>query len=291
MLLLNTTDVSVGTKMIASSPLETFPSPNVATMRQVVPCPDGQMRCRAPRLSTSMMLSARFPLVTPAGGVDLPDCPSDARERTYCSPEGENRNRKARFVDGGYYENSGLDTIADLIGGLSRVAEERGVIFTVISFDLALDDVPVRPYWGGELLSPIRALNSARSARILPARTRVEGADSTLLLSSSLDNRSNALTLGWLLSEETLEIIDNDIYEQALCRADPSSRRMERAEGVGQIGSEQQIRLANCSVWTNIANDLNADFNWEDPRVAVDLDQIADALQDGAIEVTLGPRQ
>jgi hypothetical protein len=60
--------------------------------------------------ATAAMLSARFPIVTPAARV------SEEQFSTRCSLEGD-----LQLVDGGYIDNSGLGTISDLAPDLARV--------------------------------------------------------------------------------------------------------------------------------------------------------------------------
>ncbi|MEM9780203.1 MAG: hypothetical protein AAF813_09800, partial [Pseudomonadota bacterium] len=218
MLLLNTTDVSTGSRMLISSPLPDFPHKRMATYRQLSDC-YGEGACEAPSLSTAMLLSARFPVVTPAGSIALPSCNRDTSNTLLCDPGGEHARPKARFVDGGYYENSGLDTIADLLEVLQDVAQSAEVEFTVISFETSENlypGTPARSYGLGELGSPIRALNNSRSARIHPARKRVEEMG-VVLLPVLLETRYEPYTLGWLLSQNTFRRIKEDIYDETVC--------------------------------------------------------------------------
>ncbi|MEM9229727.1 MAG: hypothetical protein AAGB10_08985 [Pseudomonadota bacterium] len=225
MLLLNTTDVSTGSRMIVSSPLPSFPHDRMATYRQMTGC-FGTDACEAPRLSTAMLLSARFPVVTPAGSVALPPCGVGTASKLLCNPGGDDERPKARFVDGGYYENSGLDTIADLVVVLKDVADRAGVEFTVISFETSQNlypGIPPRAYGLGELGSPVRALNSSRSARVHPARKRVEDLG-VFLFPVLLETRFEPYTLGWLLSQKTFSRINQDLYDPVVCTYGPGKR-------------------------------------------------------------------
>ncbi|MFO0871424.1 MAG: patatin-like phospholipase family protein [Pirellulales bacterium] len=58
-------------------------------------------------LSTAAVLSARFPFVTPSGYL--------AQEPGTSASNPIPRRRKRRFVDGGYFDNSGLATIEDIL--------------------------------------------------------------------------------------------------------------------------------------------------------------------------------
>ncbi|MHA3977307.1 hypothetical protein ACW9UR_06430 [Halovulum sp. GXIMD14794] len=229
MLLLNTTDVSTGTRMIASSPLTAFPSGRAITFAQMMGCRAGQADCKAPSVATAMLLSARFPVISPAGAVKLPPCTGQRTHREYCDATPDGPRPKARFVDGGYYENSGLDTVADLLDVLMPLEQELGVEFVVLHFDLALPGEPVRSYGLGELLSPLRTFNNARSARILPARDRVRDHVGTNLIPFSLDIRERGYTLGWLLATETFCRMEYDLAVDLPCEVEITAREGEQA--------------------------------------------------------------
>jgi hypothetical protein len=68
-----------------------------------------------PRLSTAVLLSARFPVISPSGHLERPPCPGDGpppRPETF-------------VVDGGYLDNSGADTALDLWSALAPLVEEN----------------------------------------------------------------------------------------------------------------------------------------------------------------------
>lgn len=68
-------------------------------------------------INTAAMLSARFPLVTPSGlAVNL------------------NNVKIGRFVDGGYYDNSGLVTLMDLANILSNHSTEEQEVIPILIF-------------------------------------------------------------------------------------------------------------------------------------------------------------
>ncbi len=253
LLLLNVTDVSTGQRMIASTPFRDIAAGEVASYRTVTGCAENATECAALRLSGAMLLSARFPVVTPAGTLMLPACEPGVTSPAYChDPDRPHDNYKARFVDGGYFENSGLDTIADLLAGLDRVARENDIRFTVIAFDFPLPDRPRREYGLGEISSPVAALNNARSARIIPARRRVEAlpGDRVLLVPVSLDNRRREFTLGWLLSGQTFDRIDADLFGSEGCDVILST--------ASEPGDAQRIRANNCAARANILDELRA---------------------------------
>ncbi|MEM8789043.1 MAG: hypothetical protein AAGE76_12355 [Pseudomonadota bacterium] len=250
LLLLNTTDVSTGTRMIASSALPDFPATRANTIRHVTGCRVGSTRCAVPRLSTAMLLSARFPGVTPAGTIDLHPCAEGVANRLHCRTP---QTPKARFVDGGYFENSGLDTVSDVVEALSGVAADRGVSFRVISFSVEDDGVPRRSYGLGEILSPIRALNSARAARVDVARERLlRLLPANAVFDVKLDARNEGYTLGWVLSRATLDRIDKDLYDPALC--EPQMGAVGITPGPEDTPLARRIRQENCDTLRDLIN-------------------------------------
>lgn len=225
-LFLNATDVDTGRRMVMTPFLDLGESGyteaglvpdqgGVTTWRNVMACPQAAVRCPSPKLSTAMLLSARFPLVTPAGSLALPARNADLHPH-YASSE------KARFADGGYFENSGLDTIADLIDELRKLDIAGKVVFRVLTFDFPQRPNPQRNFGLGELASPLRALGNARSARIEPARLRLLAMQDALwvdLISISLDDQKNQFPLGWTLSDYTFNRIACDLFDNAACVA------------------------------------------------------------------------
>jgi hypothetical protein len=112
------------------------------------------------KLSTAAGISARFPWIMPAATVRAPK-------------QNENRkNNNIRLVDGGYFENSGTETVGDLIRAIEKPGMIDGhpafKIYVIIltSYDNDLfggnfdDDTPL-----AEFIGPIRGLLSTRQAR------------------------------------------------------------------------------------------------------------------------------
>jgi hypothetical protein len=108
-LLLNSTNVETGTQTVVS-PFDLCVEPfnGMWSLHAVNPRPIP--------LSVATSLSARFPLVTSSGAV--PVLIANREATTLCAPDSLNLSpgdRDARFVDGGYYENSGASTLFPLI--------------------------------------------------------------------------------------------------------------------------------------------------------------------------------
>lgn len=192
-------------------------------------------------LSTAVHLSARFSYVSPPAKI----C-ADAAET--CDAGGV----WGRVVDGGYHENSGAQSAADLLRALRRAArrferaqppgatrvQARVVIITndAGSTRLCAAAPPVEPArWYAELLSPMRALWNSRVARGAEARRALADAAAGLRR-DPLDKdcegdatRANTLefslasarrpartpALGWFLAAGSTQLMD-----AALCRAE-----------------------------------------------------------------------
>ena len=88
-LILNSTSTDNGHRIVIS---------NLAARGELTSEPDvEEILGRAIRLSTATFLSARFPVISP--------------EATFASPDGN----RFGLVDGGYFNNSGMATIAQLV--------------------------------------------------------------------------------------------------------------------------------------------------------------------------------
>jgi hypothetical protein len=213
-----------------------WPAPLQATKCIVEPQPGASERTPVPHteprdlaLSTAVGVSARFPWVTPAATI-----------RTTNPATG--RKEKVRLVDGGYVDNSGVETALDLIRALEGSVEairqgaasgqplpndERGYApVRIILIVLSGGSFPERSYFGlGETLEPIRALLSTRETRAyvaidravqqMPSRklTGIEGLPGASLELSDvrrvlLSNSFYDLPLGWQLSKRTRFIIE-----------------------------------------------------------------------------------
>ncbi|MHA1529541.1 MAG: patatin-like phospholipase family protein [Alphaproteobacteria bacterium] len=206
LLLFNTTDVNTGDRMVMT-PLESIYGGSagtgegarlmpVETMAELLGCAagaPGAALCRSPRLLSAALVSARFPVVTPAARMDFPD------------------GTERRYVDGGYFENSAVETAEDLHAQIGR---HKNVSFHLIAMDFPGQDGTGRdrPYWLGEIMSPVRAFLNARGARGELAKRRAERTSSwTEYRSASLDDQAAQFTLGWMLSTRTFDQIEFEI--------------------------------------------------------------------------------
>ena len=133
-------------------------------------------------------------------------------------------------MDGGYFENSGIDTAIDIIEAVRPIARAAGADIRLISFQYSTGHAEAKHFLG-ETLSPIRALLATRVNR---GRIASERADSAMAgfcplgdeTSSQCDDfidindpvrityihdRQGSLPLGWLLSKRSREIIADQV--------------------------------------------------------------------------------
>jgi hypothetical protein len=147
-LLMNTTEVSSGQRIVITG----FPLDGVLEMDGVQTINSLLDPNKSDLLvSTAAGLSARFPWLSPAGSV-----PGTTR----------------KLVDGGYFENSGVETALDLIRSLKAIAGEahERVAVRLIVMESATDDTPWRGF--SEALAPVHTMLNARGTRGTVARVR-----------------------------------------------------------------------------------------------------------------------
>jgi hypothetical protein len=153
-LFLNTTRVETGEQMVVSNLNPAAPpgSPNADRNKRLnglTSLADLDSTMSFP-LSTAAYLSARFPVVASAGYLPV-------------------QNGKARFVDGGYFENSGTATILDLLSAMrvNDAANAAGVNVRIIIIRIGSDPGELQHKWHGlgEITSPVFAVVNAGTAR------------------------------------------------------------------------------------------------------------------------------
>lgn len=172
-------------------------------------------------ISSAIHNSARFPIVSPGGAL----LDQDGR------PNGH-------ILDGGYFENSGLTTAADIVhSALSRsAATNRPVRPIVIELNNDSDEDPASPvfdrgwaarrsstlvtsrtdYFLSDLLGPLAGLSSARDGRATPVAIRLSrelGPDYVLVrLANTCDGEPPSprkAPMDWVLSRDAKAIIRN----------------------------------------------------------------------------------
>ncbi len=161
------------------------------------------------RLITAAGLSFRFPILSlpgtlprnsfiPAQGFD-PVTNYDTLETT------------ATYVDGSYYENSGLQVLGRVRTELEHSAADLNIQVRVISFAASPNEERLRPSRSDEdtLIAPVNALLAARMQRGVDeweSFLRHHG-NFDAYLSLYQDNWHHHLPLGWTLSHQSLTFI------------------------------------------------------------------------------------
>jgi hypothetical protein len=164
-------------------------------------------------LATSAFLSARFPLISPAGSIVTID-DRDQRPTLH-----------TRLVDGGYFENFGAETAQDLFFILTSHGLEPIII--QISSDHELPAEPVPESWElepglDEVGAPLWAVFGARTARGLQATNSLQRIAARYpredlnipnyfhIRLYQQDNDKSA-PLGWVLSKESQRELNNQL--------------------------------------------------------------------------------
>ena len=203
-------------------------------------------------LSTAVGLSARFPWLTPAGSLT-----ADCRATSYTE-------QKFRLVDGGYFDNSGVETALDVIEaiqeGLARNdGRVEGIDGPRIEFNvivLTTSEFPKRSGYGlGDALEPIRALLSTRQARtpiaiynaerrlaaLLGSREKTVEPQLDHLYEVRFHNPIYQMPLGWRLSKASRDIIDIQGGRFWDCDPDPKYYRQQNTSDFSDADCVQMV--------------------------------------------------
>jgi predicted chitinase len=238
-LLFNATDVGSGRRVLfspfsfgnANSTVNVDSLIQFYSIRKSPGDPTSEQTGLNPRLSTAASISARFPWITPAATVKVKN------EQLFGPVD------KIRLVDGGYIDNSGVETALDLKEELelkvkainadtvskkaaSNNPNEKYPKIVVKLIVLSGGTYATRDSFAlGETLEPIRALLSTRQSRAYVAINRgartmppvmhaipVHGTSEIVTTSdfqvSKLKNQFYDLALGWSMSHRTRDIIE-----------------------------------------------------------------------------------
>jgi hypothetical protein len=238
-LVLNTTVVETGDRL-AISPFQ-INSPNKENI--AIDEPDLDLK-----LSTAAGLSARFPYFTPVGWYQR------SKDKS-----------KLHLADGGYFDNSGIPTALDIGRSLQRL-KDYGTTFEIVYLSLIdgqFNEPPTQLKSEGlnEVLSPVRALFSARQSRgrsavELSTFTINDGDDPlkdkfrTLFLKKS--GEGVKLPLGWLISKYSRDFIDRQTPDPKAKPCDIKKFRQPTAKGRVVVDDNH-----NLCVIASIGNDLS----------------------------------
>ena len=204
-MLLNSTSVQLGRRVV-TSPYR-WPLADVSVEEQD-PIDFHALTRRDVSVATAVHNTARFPYISAAG-----------RMR---AANGENLGH---LVDGGYFENTGADTLIDLLRYLKRSASPLSVRFIAVVIlntppGEHLND-PTRIPWRetaslGELFSPLRALLQTRLARGDLALRRLRESlepDDVVEFRVCSDSGLREAPLGWQLSQEMVDVLNRNVDE------------------------------------------------------------------------------
>lgn len=189
-------------------------------------------------LATAVGLSARFPWVLPHGSLEVAD-------EKVADETGTARRRTMRLVDGGIFENSGVDTVMDVLfelRDLETPPEQRPpalrnepwiVIHPIVISGYRLNASTGNTNFRGEAMSPVAAMLSARVQRANLASYRMfrergyhcGRADQAEICRSAggvrflvLNHEDYRLPLGWQLSTFSRDVIRAHIGTARSCR-------------------------------------------------------------------------
>jgi hypothetical protein len=241
-LFLNTTQVETGDRVAIAN---LYPDASVASRLTTMASRDSGLNMS---MSTAVGLSARFTYVTPEGKIAFAN------------------GAVERFVDGGYFENSGAGTVADILYSIRSWARAHNAVRSIrpiilrIGYDEGSDTSRSRIDNSGfsDAISPVVALLNTRGTRgnvvVEQLRAAVSEAQSDSGMINMIDlvltRGRQPLILGWLLSEAA--------------RADVRSRTTPRACSTGAPISgdsvhlttrkEDQLRAGYCAVFGLLRN-------------------------------------
>ena len=239
-LVLNTTVVETGDRLaIAPFQINLPNKENIA-----IDEPDLDLK-----LSTAAGLSARFPYFTPVGWYQR------SKDKSIL-----------HLADGGYFDNSGIPTALDIGRTLQRL-KGYGTTFEIVYLSLIDGQfneptTQLKSHGLNEVLSPVRALFSARQSRgrsavELSAFTINDGIDDplkykfrTLFLKKS--GEGVKLPLGWLISKYSRDFIDLQTPDPKATPCDLKKFRQPMAKGRVVVDDNH-----NLCVIGSIGNDLS----------------------------------
>jgi hypothetical protein len=224
-LLFNTTEVGNGRRLVIS-PFAIIPSIPAALSQSAwfyetrETFPTGGTRpppvARDLRLSEAAGISARFPWLLPAAAI-------------------ERDGKLIRLVDGGYFDNSGIETalnVIEVLTGLRQIhldhpAEGDGR-FDYFDFDIHLItisgsgvDSPDTLQGLSDVLAPIQALFSARNAEgslaYVRGQTALRSSRDDTHPAATLDEQDMPLALGFQMSGNSIGLIAAEVGEASQC--------------------------------------------------------------------------
>lgn len=195
----NATSAATGDRIVVSA----FEGSRVFQNTRVI---DG----RSFAFSTAALVSARFPVISPVA--------------IYDAPSGES----SRMVDGGYSDNSGAATGADILRAFNAASKRAGMQDrfrpAVIAITYTDRSIPKKESAGGlqaqtigSIIDPVTTLDAVRNATskryLSELRALVKELDGEFLDGMQLLQGTTEYPLGWTLSDGAAEAIDQFLDE------------------------------------------------------------------------------
>jgi hypothetical protein len=168
------------------------------------------------RASTTAHNCARFTYVSPAGTFlrnprGYPGSPYGCKPGKRCE----------HVVDGGYFDNSGAITAAEVVNVIRRRAAQNHIAiapYVLVVRYMAVKPKPAAPeLWLNEVFSPVRALLNTRGARAVLAVAQLTPQTDAPVIEFRLLQypKTVPMPLGWLLSLHTRAAIDAQMGRDA----------------------------------------------------------------------------
>jgi hypothetical protein len=192
-------------------------------------------------LATAVGLSARFPFVTPAGRLSC-------RRSWFGASDQEKLRDIARYIDGGYYDNSGTSSLTQVITELAASREawpQSNFKIIHLHLGLGVGQPSLQPEGGfNEIMSIIRGIANARVARGTEAVNLVKllgqlaASDESGFYELFHIDGGAKFPLGWRLSHVTTQGIATAVGSADECSSDLQNIMEQRRS----IGSAERNR-------------------------------------------------
>lgn len=163
--------------------------------------------------STAINLGTRFPLLSPAA---------------MFTKEG----RRLHYIDGGYYENKGQQTILEVLQAI-HIEKYKRVTPYILQFNFSQDDSssiqPIR--FANEIMEVVNGIENTRFARVSLATEAMKNYmrntfDTLQIIHLNLDISIKKLPMNWLLSHTAIDRIDR--YTDSLMHLQKDSVQIQK---------------------------------------------------------------
>jgi hypothetical protein len=159
------------------------------------------------RISTAIVLSARFPLISATAVID-------------------DETKVLRLVDGGYADNSGAATAIDLVQALLEAAARKGLRERIAPVVLPIKNgeaqsaaarSPIQQSLIGGIIDPLATLNGVRAASSARYESELAKYMATvggvIVKGFELKYGEDRYPLGWTLGTHTIQLLDAQIAQ------------------------------------------------------------------------------